>query len=245
MSSAGRDPARQAHPVRPGSKERWYTIVGIVPDVVMDEAGKVDDRHYPVLQDPTRFMSIAMRGEGDPRALVGAVRTALDPDRPEPRALLAAHIRRIARHQDGGIPHHRDDLRGVRGRRARARRRRPLRCAGIPCRPAYPRDRRAACIRRRQPPDPRVVMRASGLQIGLGIVIGMALLPFMARGSRQHSPGRKPVRPVHLQHGARAHDVGRDRRHADADASRVEDRSGGGIALRVRLDRRGGLRRQR
>jgi ABC-type antimicrobial peptide transport system permease subunit len=28
----------------------------------------------------------------------------------------------------------------------------------------------------------RLVMRASGLQIGLGILIGMSLLPFMARG---------------------------------------------------------------
>ena len=34
-------------------------------------------------QGPQRFMSIALRGEGDPRALVGAVRTALEKTDPD------------------------------------------------------------------------------------------------------------------------------------------------------------------
>jgi len=62
----------------------WYTIIGVVPNVVMDDDGTVDEGVYmSVLQHPQRFMSIAVRGEGDPRGLVGAVRTALaqtDPD---------------------------------------------------------------------------------------------------------------------------------------------------------------------
>ena len=48
-------------------EKAWYTIVGIVPNVVMDEDGLVDEGVYiSVLQHPTRFMSIAMRGDGDP-----------------------------------------------------------------------------------------------------------------------------------------------------------------------------------
>jgi hypothetical protein len=61
-----------------------YTIVGVVPDVVMDEDGAIDEGVYlSVLQHPQRFMSIVVRGEGDPRSLVGPIRTALsqtDPD---------------------------------------------------------------------------------------------------------------------------------------------------------------------
>ena len=64
--------------------EKWATIVGVVPDVVFDEDGTIDEGiYFSVLQSPERFMSIAVRGEGDPRGLVGGVRTALaqtDPD---------------------------------------------------------------------------------------------------------------------------------------------------------------------
>ncbi|NJR43662.1 MAG: hypothetical protein HC767_14455, partial [Akkermansiaceae bacterium] len=40
-------------------KERWFTIVGIVPDVIMDEDGTPDEGAYiSVLQRSERFMSI-------------------------------------------------------------------------------------------------------------------------------------------------------------------------------------------
>ncbi len=65
-------------------KGPWRTVVGVVPDVVYDDDGGIDPTVYtPVSQSPERFMSIALRGDGDPRALAGAMRTALaqtDPD---------------------------------------------------------------------------------------------------------------------------------------------------------------------
>ena len=118
-------------------KERWHTIVGVVPDVVHDESGKVEPTGYSSRsQGPQRFMSIALRGEGDPRALIGAVRTALaetDPD----LALYWVRTLDEMRPSRPRASHHRDDLCGVCGRGARARRRRSLRRACLPRGPAY------------------------------------------------------------------------------------------------------------
>ena len=164
-------------------KERWHTIVGVVPDVVHDESGKVEPtRYYPVSQGPQRFMSIALRGEGDPRALVGAVRTALaqvDPDLAlywvrtldEMRTVETAGYRIIgtifAVFAGVALVLAAAGLFGVLafhvGQRTRE----------IGVRRALGADNRNIL---------RVVMRASGLQIGLGVLIGMALLPVMARG---------------------------------------------------------------
>src|SRR4029450_8356497 len=59
-------------------KQEWFTIIGVAPDVVMDEDGEMDEGMYvSVLQEPGRFLSIAVRGQGDPRNLIGGVRTAL------------------------------------------------------------------------------------------------------------------------------------------------------------------------
>ena len=215
-------------------EKTWYTIIGVVPNVVMDEDGTTDEGVYiSVLQHPQRFMSIAVRGEGDPRGLVGAVRTALVADRPGPGALLAAHLRRVADDPHRGLPHHRHDVRRVRRRGAGARRRRALRRARLPRRPAHARDRRAPRAGRGRRPDPAHgharERRADPARRGHR---HDAAAPDGPR-PRRHPRRREPLRPRHLQHGHRAHDHGRGHCDAGADAARAEGGSRGGIALRV------------
>ena len=161
----------------------WYTIIGVVPDVVMDEDGLMDEGVYiSVLQRPERFMSIAMRGDGDPRAFAGAARTALTQTDPnlalywlrtfdESRVIKTAGFRIVgtifAVFAIVALVLAAAGLFGVLafhvGQRTRE----------IGVRRALGADNRRILS---------LVMRASGLQIGIGIVIGMALLPFMARG---------------------------------------------------------------
>jgi putative ABC transport system permease protein len=164
-------------------EDTWFTIVGIVPDIVMDEDGKIDEGvYFSVLQRPERFMSIAVRGEGDPRSLVGAIRTALtqtDPDLAlywlrtfdESRMIRTAGFRIVgtmfavfavialvlaAAGLFGVLAFHV-------GQRTRE----------IGVRRALGADNRRIL---------KMIMMASGIQVGIGIVIGMALLPVMGRG---------------------------------------------------------------
>ena len=161
----------------------WFTIVGVVPDVALDENGKRDPGvYFYVSQHPQRFQSIAMRGKGDPRDLVGAARTALaqtDPDMAlywmrsfdESRMIRTAGYRIIgtifAVFAGVALVLAAAGLFGVLafhvGQRTRE----------IGVRRALGADNRRILS---------MIMRASGLQVGVGIVIGMALLPFMARG---------------------------------------------------------------
>jgi predicted permease len=161
----------------------WYTVIGVVPDVVMDEDGEMDaGAYYTVLQSPPSFMSIAMRGEGDLRSLVGAARTALAQTNPdlalywvrtfeESRVIKTAGFRIIG------------TMFGVFAGVALV-----LAAAGLFGVLAFHVGQRTREIgvRRALGADNgsifRLVMRASGVQIGLGILIGMGLLPFMARG---------------------------------------------------------------
>ncbi len=164
-------------------KEMWFTIVGIVPDVVMDEDGTPDEGAYiSVLQRPERFMSIVVRGEGDPRSLVAPIRTALsqtDPDLAlywlrtfdESRKIKTAGFRLIGTMfaMFAGVAL-------------------VLAAAGLFGVLAFHVGQRTREIgvRRALGADDgrilRMVMRASGVQILLGVGIGMALLPLMGRG---------------------------------------------------------------
>jgi predicted permease len=164
-------------------EETWFTIIGIAPDVVMDEDGQMDEGAYvSVLQRPERFMSIAVRGEGDPRSLVAPIRTALaqtDPDLAlywlrtfdESRAIRTAGFRIVgtmfAVFAGVALVLAAAGLFGVLafhvGQRTRE----------IGVRRALGADDRRIL---------RLVMRASGVQILLGVGIGMALLPLMGRG---------------------------------------------------------------
>jgi predicted permease len=161
----------------------WKTIVGVVPDLVHDNDGKVDMAAYiPASQSPERFMSIAVRGEGDPRALAGGIRTALaetDPDLAlywartldESRAIATAGFRIIgtmfAVFAVVALMLAAAGLFGVLafhvGQRTRE----------IGVRRALGADNRSIL---------KLIMRASGIQVLIGIVIGMALLPVMGRG---------------------------------------------------------------
>jgi predicted permease len=73
---------------RSDSKEPWLTIVGIVPDMLMQGLGNNNQSpvgyYIPIAQsDVTNFVSIALRTRGEPGAVTAAVRsavTALDKD---------------------------------------------------------------------------------------------------------------------------------------------------------------------
>jgi len=161
----------------------WYTIVGVVPNVVMDNDGAITEGAYiSVLQHPERFLNIVVRGEGDPRGLVGPIRTALaqtDPDLAlywlrtfdESRMIRTAGFRIIgtmfAAFSGVALVLAAAGLFGVLafhvGQRTREIGVRRALGAG---------DSRIL----------RMVMRASGVQILLGVGIGMTLLPLMGRG---------------------------------------------------------------
>ncbi|HEX9706836.1 MAG TPA: FtsX-like permease family protein, partial [Steroidobacteraceae bacterium] len=164
-------------------KATWYTVIGVVPNVVMDEDGAMDEGAYSsVLQGPGRFMSIALRGQGDPRSLVGPVRTALaqtDPDLAlywlrtfdESRMIKTAGFRIIG------------TMFAVFAGVALV-----LAAAGLYGVLAFHVGQRTREIgvRRALGADDgrilRMVMRASGVQILLGVAIGMTLMPLMGRG---------------------------------------------------------------
>jgi predicted permease len=178
-------------------KGPWRTVVGVVPDVVYDDDGGIDPTVYmPVSQSPERFMSIALRGGGDPRALAGAMRTALaqtDPDLAlywvrtleEQMALRTAGFRIVgtifAVFAGVALVLAAAGLFGVLafhvGQRTRE----------IGVRRALGADDRRIL---------RLVLRASGVQVGIGIAIGMALLPFMARGLGNILDEQSPYDPV-------------------------------------------------
>ncbi len=178
-------------------KGPWRTVVGVVPDVVYDDDGGIDPTVYtPVSQSPERFMSIALRGDGDPRALTGAMRTALaqtDPDLAlywmrtleEQMAIRTAGFRIVgtifAVFAGVALVLAAAGLFGVLafhvGQRTRE----------IGVRRALGADDRRIL---------RLVLRASGVQVGIGILIGMALLPFMARGLGNILDEQSPYDPV-------------------------------------------------
>ncbi len=161
----------------------WFTVIGVVPDISQEESGERESQvWYSLFQKPTRFMSLAFRGEGDPRSLVGLVRTSLrevDPNLAlywtrtfdESRAVRTAGFRLIgtmfAVFAGVAVVLAAAGLFGVLafhvGQRTREIGVRRALGAG---------DSRIL----------RMVLRASGLQILLGVGIGMTLLPLMGRG---------------------------------------------------------------
>ena len=161
----------------------WFTVIGVVPDVIQDESGeKKPGLFFSVTQKPARFMSIALRGEGDPRGLVGAVRTALSQTNPdmalywmrtfdESRMMKTAGFRIIG------------TMFGVFAIVALV-----LAAAGLFGVLAFhvgQRTREIGVRRALGADDSRIlhmVMRASGVQILVGVAIGMTLLPLMGRG---------------------------------------------------------------
>jgi predicted permease len=161
----------------------WMTVIGIVPDIVHDNSGTIDPAIYqPVSQQPHRFMSIAVRGEGDLRSLIGGVRTALAQTDPDlalywVRTLDEARVMQTAGFRIVGT------MFAVFAGVALV-----LAAAGLFGVLAFHVGQRTREIgvRRALGADNRrifnMVMRASGVQILIGIAIGMALLPIMGSG---------------------------------------------------------------
>ncbi len=164
-------------------EEGWKTVVGVVRDVTHGNDGSNKATYYEsVSQQPQRFLSIAVRGNGEPRALINQVRTALSQTDPnlalywvrmldEARAVQTAGYRIVgtmfAVFAGVALVLAAAGLFGVLafhvGQRTRE----------IGVRRALGADNRRIL---------RMVMRASGLQVLIGIAIGMALLPLMGRG---------------------------------------------------------------
>ncbi|MGQ0429147.1 MAG: FtsX-like permease family protein, partial [Gammaproteobacteria bacterium] len=161
----------------------WMTVVGVVQDIAHDDSGKEQPTMYaPIAQQAQRFQSIALRGEGDPRALIGAVRTALaetDPDLAlywvrtldESRAVVTAGFRIIG------------TMFTVFSSVALV-----LAAAGLFGVLAFHVGQRTREIgvRRALGADDgrilRLVMRASGTQVLIGVAIGMLLVPVIGSG---------------------------------------------------------------
>jgi predicted lysophospholipase L1 biosynthesis ABC-type transport system permease subunit len=67
---------------RPGSKEPWLTIVGVVPDLIMEGIGNNNASpvgyYIPIAQsDVANGVRIAVRGPGEPGAMAPLVRAAV------------------------------------------------------------------------------------------------------------------------------------------------------------------------
>ena len=158
----------------------WLTVVGIVPNVVHNGEGDDKPTMYKSLsQVPQRFMSIALRGEGDPRSLVGAVRTALAQTDPDLalywlRTLDEARIIQTAGFRIVGTMF--AVFAGVALVLAAAG------LFGVLAFHVGQRTREIGVRRALGADNSRIlklIMRASGVQVLIGIVIGMALLPVM------------------------------------------------------------------
>ncbi len=86
----GQDPlGRQIRMGTAEGEEPWLTIVGVVPDLLMQGVANSDEVtqgvYLPLAQSDAQFISIAVRGRGDPMALASVVRDqvrALSPDTP-------------------------------------------------------------------------------------------------------------------------------------------------------------------
>ncbi len=75
--------------VKPGPKTKWITVVGVVPETRMaglvSSETRVGTYYFPMTQDGMRTMTLAVRTNGEPLAVTGALRKALasiDPELP-------------------------------------------------------------------------------------------------------------------------------------------------------------------
>lgn len=163
----------------------WLTVVGVVGDIVHDDepfgAQVVTPVVYrPLLQQPERFFSLVLRTEGDPHALAPAMRevvTQIDPDLavywlrtiPEARAVESGGLRII-----GGLFVVFGVITIVLAASG---------IYGVLAHSVAQSTREIAIRRALGAPDGGIVgaiARRSGWQLGLGLLIGIALAPLMA-----------------------------------------------------------------
>lgn len=160
----------------------WLTVVGVVRDVLYDDTGKMEPSIYvPLAQDVQRFVSIAVRGAGSPETLAGAMRRALAETDPN---LAIYWVRTL----DDGIVQQNFGFRiigtlfAIFGVIALV-----LAAAGLFGVLSFHVGQRTREIgvRRALGASDRgilaMVARASGTQVGVGLLLGMALLPLLGR----------------------------------------------------------------
>jgi predicted permease len=186
--------ARLRFELDPDSK--WRTVVGVVPDIVHGRDGVRPTVYSSLVQTPERFMSIAVRGDGDPRALIPAVRTALAQTDPDlalywVRTLDEAMVVQTAGDRIIGT------IFAVFAVVALV-----LAAAGLFGVLAFhvgQRTREIGLRRALGADDGRIlklVMRASGSQVLVGIALGMAFLPFIGRGLGRVLRNSSPYDPA-------------------------------------------------
>jgi putative ABC transport system permease protein len=173
-----------AWPGREGEQDEadWVTVVGVVRDVLYDDTGETEPAIYvPVAQDVQRFMSIAVRGAGGPETLAGAMRRALAETDPN---LALYWVRTL----DEGILQENFGFRiigtlfAIFGVIALV-----LAAAGLFGVLSFHVGQRTREIgvRRALGASDRgiltMVARASGTQVAVGLLLGMALLPVLGR----------------------------------------------------------------
>ena len=151
---AGQDPlGRQFKRIRPGKKEPWLTIVGLVPDLLMEGIGNNGASpvgyYIPIAQsDVANGVRIAVRTRGDAASLTPLLRSAVTSLDPEPGDLRGQRDAPRDRAADLVLHDVRHVLHGLRHLRAAARGGRALR-RHVLCRdPADAGDGRALGARR-------------------------------------------------------------------------------------------------
>jgi predicted permease len=160
----------------------WVNVVGVVRDVLYDDTGETEPAIYvPLAQDVQRFLSIAVRGSGSPETLAGAMRRALAETDPN---LALYWVRTL----DDGIVQQNFGLRligilfAIFGVIALV-----LAAAGLFGVLSFHVGQRTREIgvRRALGASDRgiltMVARASGTQVAVGLLLGMALLPLLGR----------------------------------------------------------------
>ena len=150
----GVDPiGRQMKRIRPDSKEPWLTIVGVVPDLLMEGIGNNNASpvgyYIPISQsDVANGVRIAVRTRGEPMAMTSLIRSAVTLARSGSRDLRDQHDAPGHRSADLVLHGVRHVLHGVRHLRAVPRGGGPLRRDVVRRHAADARDGRALGARR-------------------------------------------------------------------------------------------------
>jgi predicted permease len=179
----GRSPlgARVKFDDRPESP--WRTVIGVVPDILHANNGRPEPAMYvPIEQEPAQFMSLVARGPGGPRSLVPALRDGLAATEPNLalywiRTLDEALLLKTSGFRIVGT------MFAIFAAVALA-----LAAAGLYGVLAFHVGQRTRelGVRRALGADDgnilRLVARATGAQVLVGVIVGMALLPFLGRG---------------------------------------------------------------
>jgi len=165
-----------------GDKARWFTVVGVTRNVVYDATGKMEPAIYvPLAQEVQRFVSIAVRGAGTPETLAAAMRRALTETDPN---LAIYWVRTL----DEGVAQQTYGMRiigtlfAIFGAIALV-----LAAAGLFGVLSFHVSQRTREIgvRRALGASDRgilaMIVGASGAQIAIGLLLGLALLPLLGR----------------------------------------------------------------